>query len=352
MDFGLSGIMEELMFGLASGVTVATAAMYSEYKSISRNLEGAPILTVGTELTNTLRSQSNLPYAAVTGRVFPMDQDKILLTAAGMPAVVSKLRMKELRFMDTFSNIMVSSDGNITPALNYVPFALSNPNDAAGDPASGTYLMVDDISSGEFDQLLTTAKSTYVPTRVTFSGLIAAFMRGFHSVGIETAESVLPVGTVITVIGEVTKMSGGEGNSFRISKSSAGGTTTPYILTTKNIIEVKSDIHAQATICKVISFLCGCFTLMMFYALGKKWLPRFRLRRVQRFVQRQRTPGPNNTEGLHETQICLACLGKPREVALFPCGHVCLCADCSLLIEEKCPVCRETVVDIAPVFLS
>jgi len=354
MDFGLSGVLEELAFGLASTITLASAAMYSQYKSISRNLEGAPVLTVGSDLTETLRNQSNLPYAVVTGRVFPMDKGKILNTVSGMPAVISKLNQKEFRWIDTFTSVMLSNkldfDGRISPAMNYVPFALSNPNDAREKSTSETYVMVDDISNGQFEQLLLTAKSTYVPTQITFTGLVASFLRGFHSVGIETAESVLPVGTVITVIGEVTKLSGGDGHGFRVSKSPAGGTTTPYILTTKNILEVKSNFRAQATAYKVLSFLCGCFTLMTFYALGKKWLPRFRLRRVQRRIQRQRSIV--NTDGLHETQICLACLENPREVALFPCGHVCLCADCSLLIQEKCPVCRENVADIAPIFLS
>jgi len=238
-------------------------------------------------------------------------------------------------------------DNRLSPSLNFVPFGLANPNSGtSSNSKSESYVMVDDISNGEFDHLFVTSKATYVPTEITFMGLLASVIRGFHSVGIETSESVLPIGTVITVIGEVTKLSDG---NFRISKSS-GGHTTPYVLTSKNILEVKSSFYANVMAYKVLSLLCGCFTIMTFYALGKKWFPRFRMRRVRQQIQRERTRA--STEGLHETQICVACLQNPREVALFPCGHVCLCADCSILIQERCPVCREHVLETSPVYLA
>lgn len=304
-----------------------------------------------------MKTQTKLPYAVVTGRVFPLDKGKILETISGMPAVISKLNTKEFRWVDTFTSSFTTKlelDGNMTPALNFVPFALSNPNNATSgkSPKQETYVMVDDVSNGEFDNLLLTAKATYIPTEITITGLMLSFIRGFHSVGIETSESVLPVGSVITVVGEVTKLSGGDGQGFRIAKSSAGGLTTPYILTTKSIMEVKSTVRAQATAFKVLTILFGCFTLMTFYALGKKWLPRFRLRRVRRVVTQQRERIRRNIDGLHEAQICLACLSNPREVVLLPCGHVCVCADCSLLIQERCPVCREPVIDTQVVFLA
>lgn len=39
MDFGLSSVLEELTFGLASFATMSSAAMYSKYRSTARNLE-------------------------------------------------------------------------------------------------------------------------------------------------------------------------------------------------------------------------------------------------------------------------------------------------------------------------
>ena len=37
---------------------------------------------------------------------------------------------------------------------------------------------------------------------------------------------------------------------------------------------------------------------------------------------------------------CSVCLNKPIEVVFFPCGHACLCRDCSSRV-NTCPICRE-----------
>lgn len=158
---------------------------------------------------------------------------------------------------------------------------------------------------------------------------------------------------MITAIGEVTKLSGGGSadTGARIGRTSAGGSTTPYILTTKNIMEIKSHFRAQAFMCKVLTVLFGGLTLMTFYALLRKWLPRWRMRRTQRVISRGRRQ-EGQLDGLSDGQICVTCLQNPREVALFPCGHVCVCADCSLRIDERCPVCREQVDETVGVYLA
>lgn len=66
-------------------------------------------------------------------------------------------------------------------------------------------------------------------------------------------------------------------------------------------------------------------------------------------------------EDLNENQRCVVCKSNPREVCvcyiilyavlkhqqfqiiLLPCGHVCLCEDCSDNIIDFCPTCRATI---------
>lgn len=52
--------------------------------------------------------------------------------------------------------------------------------------------------------------------------------------------------------------------------------------------------------------------------------------------------------------VCVICWTSASEVALIPCGHQCLCVDCSL--EEKwdlrCPICRESVEDTVIIYAS
>lgn len=46
IGIGLSGVLEELVFGLASFATLTSAGMYSRYKSTHRNLEVIKLIYV------------------------------------------------------------------------------------------------------------------------------------------------------------------------------------------------------------------------------------------------------------------------------------------------------------------
>eukprot|EP01084_Bolivina_argentea_P190736 327678_1 len=49
-----------------------------------------------------------------------------------------------------------------------------------------------------------------------------------------------------------------------------------------------------------------------------------------------------------EENLCVICMTMPRDTALSPCRHLCLCEECSkqlLKRSNKCPVCRSWVAD-------
>ncbi len=56
-------------------------------------------------------------------------------------------------------------------------------------------------------------------------------------------------------------------------------------------------------------------------------------------------------QDLHEQSLCVVCLEKQAEFALFPCGHKCVCEDHAAAITGStqrgrgaCPLCREHVL--------
>jgi len=57
----------------------------------------------------------------------------------------------------------------------------------------------------------------------------------------------------------------------------------------------------------------------------------------------------NNTEKpkeVEETNECCICLTDPREVAVYPCRHMCMCRGCASALPSqgnKCPICRRAV---------
>lgn len=54
---------------------------------------------------------------------------------------------------------------------------------------------------------------------------------------------------------------------------------------------------------------------------------------------------------LREDQRCIVCRIHPREIILLPCGHVCLCEDCSEHITNGCPICRKPIAQKQPAYI-
>lgn len=47
---------------------------------------------------------------------------------------------------------------------------------------------------------------------------------------------------------------------------------------------------------------------------------------------------------------CVICMAKPEEVAVDPCGHLSMCADCAALVKQ-CPVCRGPIESLLRVYI-
>ena len=47
---------------------------------------------------------------------------------------------------------------------------------------------------------------------------------------------------------------------------------------------------------------------------------------------------------------CAICMGKPKNVAFIPCGHVCCCQQCSES-SVQCPVCRSNITQRTTIFI-
>jgi hypothetical protein len=57
-----------------------------------------------------------------------------------------------------------------------------------------------------------------------------------------------------------------------------------------------------------------------------------------------------------EETMCVVCMDAPKEYAIVPCGHQCVCEACAERLTKtrtpKCPVCREPIQQTMKVFCS
>ena len=88
------------------------------------------------------------------------------------------------------------------------------------------------------------------------------------------------------------------------------------------------------------------------YKLWKDRQARLEEERKKKQLLHQRTLRTADSAPDNEELTCIVCLSKRREVVLLPCGHICLCYDCSVqLCHRPCPVCQQNVTDVHLVFI-
>ncbi len=47
---------------------------------------------------------------------------------------------------------------------------------------------------------------------------------------------------------------------------------------------------------------------------------------------------------------CLICMDAQVNTCIVPCGHMCLCHECSKVVGDKCPVCRTKMKQVIKTF--
>jgi len=47
---------------------------------------------------------------------------------------------------------------------------------------------------------------------------------------------------------------------------------------------------------------------------------------------------------------CVVCLDQPRTHVIFDCMHLCLCGDCAMEQNKKCPICTKKVINVKRVY--
>ena len=66
-------------------------------------------------------------------------------------------------------------------------------------------------------------------------------------------------------------------------------------------------------------------------------------------------PAPHAGGAATEKRVCIVCDDNAAELAIVPCGHVCLCAECCdtlLVVSPACPMCRGAIQSTLKVFLN
>ena len=60
----------------------------------------------------------------------------------------------------------------------------------------------------------------------------------------------------------------------------------------------------------------------------------------------QEQPVLHQAEVAHSENECIVCLAASKDAVLIPCGHICMCFECSKQVQASsnaCPICRAQI---------
>jgi len=172
--------------------------------------------------------------------------------------------------------------------------------------------------------------------------------------GYKRKESYVPVGAILTVIGELTRNSlsnTGGGAKFTVRPPPRGD----YIITSQSVTQLHAGFNKLSVVYKTIAVAFGGLGAFL---IVRKALRRYLRRRrelhakkmliaAQKAREQRRLAAAGGDPAAaaaaaaddRESDTCVVCLEAQSTIAYVACGHMCVCQACSKPL-KRCPVCR------------
>ncbi|PSN44666.1 hypothetical protein C0J52_15743 [Blattella germanica] len=289
---------EIIALGIDSVLFGICCRFYIKQCNAIKGVQNAEVVELNSSLENRVHSQPNqrLPYVAIRGSVKAIGAPIISVNNPNITGTIQKLSVKEHVVARGSAGYWADQERVIQEVYNSVPF-------------------------------------------------------GVRRRGVQTTEEMLREGTYVTGIGEISTIDG----SMKLQTPSDG---SPFYLTVLPISSLIRKLEDQKRIYRLLTILFGGIGLLIFGIMTRHWW-RERLSRIQQELVRRQLEATRKERrrrvrdtDVPETHLCVVCHHFPREVILLPCGHVCICEDCSEGIREECPVCRAKIERRAAAYIS
>ncbi|CAG9585802.1 unnamed protein product [Danaus chrysippus] len=343
MDFLSEIIGETVILGIDSLILGFCVKQLSKCKHILDSLQSAPVLDIDSTITKEIKKYPNnvIPYVVVRGLVKPLGNPITSNYNQLVTGVIQRLTIKEHVIARTSAGFWSDQTRTIHEVCNATPFVLSN----------GKYSIevVDALAAELLDLDVITDK--FEPMSPGVIDHVWGFFSGVRQRGLQTMEEMLRDGSYITVIGELSKTNSG----LKIQPPRDG---LPLYLTTSTKSSLLKRLASSRDFLRILLVLFGSVAAVTSARIFYKYMKRRRRRLAEEQLKKQLAAGRKERrahtrdKGLSEVQLCVVCTENPKEIILLPCGHVCLCEECSERINDSCPVCRARIDSRAPAFIT
>ncbi|XP_063531283.1 mitochondrial E3 ubiquitin protein ligase 1 [Cydia strobilella] len=343
MDFFTEVIGETVILGLDSLILGFCVKQLSKCKHILNALQTAPVLDIDSSLSREISKYPNntIPYVVIRGLVKPLGNPIVSNYNNSVTGVVQRLTIKEHVIARTSAGFWSDQTRTIHEVCNSCPFVLSN--------GKFSIEVVDALAAELLDMDVISDK--FEPMSPGVIDHVWGFFSGVRQRGLQSMEEMLRDGSFITAVGELS----GPPGALKIQPPRDG---LPLYLTTATKSSLLKRLASSRDFLRVLVVLFGTVAALAGSRIAYKYISRRRRKAREHEVKQQLAAGRRERRArardrdLSEAQLCVVCTENPKEIILLPCGHVCLCEDCSDNITEQCPICRERIESRAPAFIT
>ncbi|XP_004364664.1 hypothetical protein CAOG_01796 [Capsaspora owczarzaki ATCC 30864] len=362
------------MWGAAVCGSIAAFSYYCWHSASTnaRHLENAARIP-HSELEAAVRAAPNecIPYAVVTGVVIPgpgaVPLDAMHATA---PAVIHRLVIQEHRSLyNEAAKRWEDSVRTIADSTEVAPISLQ--------ALPTLFLRVAEPLSA-YGLALKQVYHRFVPATSTATKAVMDIVAGEKAKGIDTTESVLAVGTSVTIVGQVTlnpdaslavsaqaipTSASRHAEQLQIQPPANGAR---YYITTGPLSALSLAERTSAWRWRWAGRVFATFAVALAaYELYSRFIrpaldarasrlyrEELARKRAQRALELENSSEhkPSDSAAVEaDDDLCVVCLDHERNAVLLECGHRCACMTCAREL-RACPICRRSITRVIQSF--
>lgn len=335
-DFSI-GVVEAVCFGSSVALSSVFYYFYKKKLQAVEKLDAAPKIAINKNLLERLDSTPGkcMQYVVMEGTVQPVGETLRSQFKERSVGVIQKLVLREHRLVwNSLARTWTDRERVLHERVNSVPFNL-----LGEDGACVRVLRPLEAAGPEMEVV----HEKFHQASYGFSDLLSQYFSGEKNKGQLETEEMLKVGVSITAAGELLL------DSDRLIKLRPPTNGSTYFLNTGDFESLRTELEGDAA---GWAMLGGVFALvgaaLLFWA-GFRYY-----RWIQKSWERERIK--REFEGVQEgdgevENTCVICLSNPRGCVLLDCGHVCCCYNCyEALPQPTCPICRQTIRRVVPLY--
>ncbi|XP_063798227.1 mitochondrial ubiquitin ligase activator of NFKB 1 [Pseudophryne corroboree] len=335
-----------ILLASSSAVTAIFYSIYRHKYRSAQSLKGAKKISLDDDLQNILMDLPGkcVPYAVIEGVVRTVKDSLSSQFMDSCKGVIHRLSLKEHKMVwNRTTHLWNDHEKVIHQRTNSVPFDLVR--DDIAEP--GSYVrVVKPLDATVLD--LETVYEKFHPAVQSFSNVLGHFITGERPKGVQETEEMLKVGATLTGVGELVL----DNKIIKLQPPKAG---MQYYLSSLDFESLVQKQESQVRLWKILSLLCGMATCVtLFFILRhqyRHYKEKQRQKRLLREFQEASAPGE---EGDEARNACTICLSNQKACVFLECGHVCSCYQCyqALPVPKKCPICRNSISRMVPLYNS